>query len=232
MSAFRHYMPVLVATTMLAAILAARALVPSVQIKHVPKLADSIPVEFGEWKQIQSPISLVDPRDEAKADLDQVVLYDEVLMRAYANAKNEVVLLVLAYGKHQRQEFKIHRPELCYAAQGFEVKQVGSVRFPVNVANGVQISGKRMLAVSPDRTEAISYWLRIGHVYSDNAWDTRSHIFKEGLQGKIVDGILVRVSQVVATASDVTPAMYELQERFLEDLVGSLSASVASVLAG
>ncbi len=38
-------------------------------------------------------------------------------LRSYVNANGDVVMLALAYGRHQRQEIKIHRPELCYTSQ-------------------------------------------------------------------------------------------------------------------
>ncbi len=47
--------------------------------------------------------------------------YDDVLMRAYGNSQGDIVLLAVAYGRNQRQEVKIHRPDVCYTAQGFQL---------------------------------------------------------------------------------------------------------------
>jgi hypothetical protein len=50
----------------------------------------------------------------------------------------------------------------------------------------------------------------------------RYYIFKEGLKGKAPDGILVRVSQIVADLNSGSVARYRLQERFIGDLVRAM----------
>jgi EpsI family protein len=129
-------------------------------------------------------------------DDDSSLLYDEVLTRSYRNSAGEVVMLSIAYGRRQRQEMKIHRPELCYAAQGFEVGRQWPVDLTVDGRSG-SFPGRTMLATSSDRTEQVMYWVRVGDVVSTTAWRTRSYILIEGVAGRTPDGVLVRASQVV-----------------------------------
>jgi len=64
------------------------------------------------------------------------------------------------------------------------------------------------------------------------AWKTRAHIFTEGLSGRLVDGMLVRVSQIVPDAASATPQRFELQEDFLAQLVRALPANARDLLVG
>ena len=197
-----------------------------------PPLASLVPASFGEWNEIPLAAGTVDPRAELPGAIDREAPYDDVLLRGYANGHGDVMVLALAYGKHQRQEVKIHRPELCYTAQGFEVLRHSpvDVRFPELAATPAQ--GARLLVRGADRVETVSYWIRIGKLYSRSPWRTRTHIFSEGLRGRVVDGILVRVSQMLPDTVSATPERFALQERFLGELVSALPVSSRALLIG
>jgi len=223
---------VMLGVTMLATAAAVRLLQPEpVAPSSQPMLAQSIPGAFGEWKEVPTRAEQVDPaRNAAEPNLDRP--YDDVLMRTYGNARGDIVLLTLAYGRNQRQEVKIHRPDVCYTAQGFQLISRSPVSFPVTGVGGGQVEGMRMLVSAPGRTEAVSYWIRIGDVFTDNAWAIRYHIFQQGISGRAVDGMLVRVSQIVSGADAASPDRYRLQERFLADLIHALPKSARRQLIG
>jgi EpsI family protein len=143
-----------------------------------------------------------------------------------------VVLLALAYGRNQRQEVKIHRPDVCYTAQGFQLVERSRVSLPFSGASGSAVQGMRMLVKAPGRTEAVSYWIRIGDVFTDSAWSIRYHIFKRGLAGEAVDGVLVRASQIEQGAAVAGAARYRVQEEFLAELVRALPPSGRRLLLG
>jgi EpsI family protein len=195
--------------------------------QHAATLASVVPSAFGEWHAIALAENAVDPRNQGPGETDREAPYDDVLMRGYQNGNGDVVVLALAYGRHQRQEVKIHRPELCYTAQGFQVLTHSPVNVPLG---GGQAQGARMLVRGNDRVEAVSYWIRIGDLYSRSAWKTRTHIFSEGMHGRIVDGILVRVSQSLPDAASATPERFALQERFLAELVSALPGESRGLL--
>ena len=223
---------VMLGVTMLATAAAVRLLQPEpIAASPQPMLAQSIPGTFGEWKVVSSGGGQVDPaRNADEPSMDRP--YDDVLMRTYGNARGDIVLLTLAYGRNQRQEVKIHRPDVCYTAQGFQLISRSHVSFPVIGVGGRQVEGMRMLVSAPGRIEAVSYWIRIGDVFTDNAWAIRYHIFQQGISGRAVDGMLVRVSQIVSGADAASPDRYRLQERFLADLIQALPKSARRQLIG
>lgn len=229
-------------TSTICAILAATMVVsPGIAWRLSPRVmttqtqqgfAHVVPQEFGDWKETSSSIVQVDPdvqRDGKRSTNDP---YDDVLMRAYTNSKGEVVLLTLAYGRYQRQEVKIHRPELCYLAQGFQLVARAKAVMPLQSGVGKPVNGERMLVQSADRVEVVSFWLRVGSEFSDSSWNTRVHILKEGLRGRVPDGILVRASQIVPSAEQATPARYAVQEQFLKELLHAVPLPARDQLVG
>jgi EpsI family protein len=185
-----------------------------------PKLDQVVPKEFGVWRDVPSPMVQVDTFvNEEGASRDQP--YDDLVSRTYINGQGEQIMVALAYGKHQRQEVKIHRPELCYPAQGWRVLKLTPVTFPFSTPTGQPVIGHRLLTQRGNGAiEAVSYWIRIGNSYSDSAWQTRMTIMKEGLQGRMTDGILVRVSERMAPGQDEELTFKRL-ELFAEQLVAN-----------
>jgi EpsI family protein len=218
--------------TMLATAVAVRLLQPEpIAAGSQPILAQTVPSAFGDWKEVSSVAEQVDPaRNADEPSMDRP--YDDVLMRTYGNSRGDIVLLTLAYGRNQRQEVKIHRPDVCYTAQGFQLISRSAVSFPMTGPGGRQVEGMRMLVSAPGRMEAVSYWIRIGDVFTDNAWAIRYHIFQQGISGRAVDGMLVRASQIVSGADSASPERYRLQERFLADLVRALPQPARRQLVG
>lgn len=213
------------------AVLAAEALT----VKPTPQedqllLEQALPDRFGEWTHVRSslmPVQLISDNDP---NIDQP--YDQIVMRSYQNGNGQQVMLALAWGHHQRQEVKIHRPELCYVAQGYQL--LGKTPQPLAVDGHDELApvmGKRMLVSSPTGGEAVSYWVRIGSIFSESAVDTRWHIFSQGLKGQAVDGILVRASIPVQQYQN-NDADFQLAEKFLTDLVAASSPQLRQVLLG
>ena len=191
-----------------------------------------IPKEFGDWHVVPETVLQIDPTATADADRSDLGrLYDEVLMRTYASSNGEIIQLAIAYCRNQRQELKIHRPELCYIAQGFAIWQHTPTVFPIRNSHDEFIPGARMLAVAQDRTDAVSYWIRIGQSYALDPWVIRMHIFNRGLERKVDDGILVRVSQVVG-ATRISSRSYESQDTFIRELAESLTPKASALLTG
>lgn len=194
-----------------------------------PNLEQALPERFGEWRLLPNPLVQASVVTKGATSTDQP--YDEIVSRTYVNARGEMIMLALAYGKNQRQEVKVHRPELCYPAQGFKVlslqaNQFAGVRSEVA---GRDVTGQRMVVDGRGNKEVVSYWIRIGDTYSSNPWRIRWQIIQEGLQGRMTDGILVRVSQRVP--SDANPAAtYPLLESFARDMVQALPAQTRAYL--
>lgn len=216
---------------MLLASVAAVALTPKiVESKGRPafQLDTLVPRQFGDWNEVPSlkQTDLTIQRDPGTS----TVLYDQTLMRTYRrNSDGAVIMMALAYGSEQRQDLKLHRPELCYYSQGYQVQNKQFV--PLLLAPGLNVNAVTLLTRSPQRIEPVTYWMRVGKGIVRNSTESRIRIFKEGLAGNIPDGLLVRVSSVAADASGVS-AGYQTQAEFLQALYGSLPESGKQLFVG
>lgn len=192
-------------------------------------LARMIPTEFGRWKEMKTGVVQMDlaPREGEERTTDQP--YDQVLMRSYGRDDGAIVMLALAYGRSQRQEVKIHRPELCYIAQGFELVDVQPTQ--VTLAPGTTVPAYRLTTRARGRLEPVTYWIRIGNIIAETAWQSRWKIFTDGLTGTVPDGLLVRASSALPVDTDLGPA-YKMQNEFLADLYAAVTPDNQRSLAG
>jgi EpsI family protein len=191
-----------------------------------PELESIIPAQFGEWKQVPDLFIPVGLTTDRTTEIDE--LYDRVLMRTYVNKQGEQVMLALAYATEQKQDIKIHRPEVCYVAQGYQLLKMSSNTFTPE--HKKPIAAQRLLMQHQNRAEAVTYWIRIGDEYPVGGIAQRMKILRDGLKGKVVDGILVRASTVLGDETESAPA-YVLQENFLETLLKSLPVDQQMLLA-
>lgn len=213
----------LVGLLLLLSFLAAELLQPKLNyVTYSKTLEQIIPVKFGEWQELKSNLYQVGVTTNKNSEQD--LIYDQVLTRQYINANGEQVMLTIAWGQKQRQEIKIHRPEVCYAAQGFNVESLKTKDFNIASMHNINITGNEMIAENSNYQEAVSYWIRIGDIYTENAWQTRFYIFISGLMGNIPDGILVRASSIVSKEKSID-AYFKLNETFLMALIHSLSTN-------
>lgn len=197
-----------------------------VSVDDAPDLESTVPQSFGDWKLLPNPRMQVSTTTADGPDQDQP--YDQTVMRSYVNSKGEVVMLALAWGRRQQQEVKVHRPDLCYVAQGYQVKSLAPAHFAVSDP-AIRPVGKHMVALSGRGGEAVSYWIRIGTLYSEDAWETRLQILKDGFKGHIPDGILVRASVPLADPSQAAAA-WPVLDRFLFDLTAAVPLSARALL--
>ena len=199
--------------------------------RDTPRLVALIPERFGSWAAEPTavlPVMLV-PDVLADAEAAQSASYDDVLMRTYRRADGARVMVALAYGRRQTQELKIHRPELCYYAQGFAVRGLG--RRPVQLDGARAVESRALLTENRARTEIVTYWIRVGERVANDAWDIRWTIFRDGLDGRVPDGLLVRASSLTETSAGAEHELV-LQHEFLADLYSALPAVTQRFLAG
>lgn len=195
------------------------------------QLDKMVPDQFGRWKELKSAAIQMDlaPRDGEERTTDQP--YDQTVMRTYQRDDGAIVMLALAYGRAQKQEVKIHRPELCYVAQGFEVTR--SQRTTLDLGGAYpQVPVYRLTTRNKGRQEPVTYWIRIGDEITANAWQSRWKILTSGLlEGTVPDGLLVRTSSAVATNAPVDDE-YRQQAEFLRDLFAAVPAATRVALVG
>src|SRR4030042_2139225 len=78
----------------------------------------SIPEEIGEWQMIDEQTSMGKSSSE---------FLNDVLFRTYKREDGKTIILAIAYGADQKQNFSIHVPEGCYRAAGSDVTSIGVV---------------------------------------------------------------------------------------------------------
>lgn len=181
-----------------------------------------IPQEFGDWKEDKSANTFfVDPTVTERVNKT----YLQSISRTYVKSNGERVMLAIAYGGDQNDMMQVHKPEICYAAQGFFVKQSDDVTLK---ADNEEFVARRMLAEKGARLEPVTYWVTIGNKVAVNPVQWRLERIRYGLTGVVPDGLLFRVSTI---GNDLSKE-YSNQQEFIEDLVRSLDSTSRSRILG
>ena len=188
-------------------------------LKPTHKIADQgprldlekmIPKQFADWK-VDPSVTPIDVSPDVKEKLDAI--YDQTLSRTYIDGKGHRIMLSIAYGGDQSgDKTQVHRPEFCYAAQGFQLSD--SFESQINIAGGV-LPVRRILAVQGSRHEPITYWITIGDNVTLPGFSRKLIQLRYGITGKVPDGMLVRVSSIDPSTANA----YQLQDRFVRELL-------------
>ena len=212
---------------MVGAAYAAHALIPRHFVaddRLQVKLEELLPKSFGEWQEDPSWAHLlVDPTVQQKLD----ALYTKTLNREYVGKNGERIMLSIAYGRNQNTESTAaHRPEFCYSAQGWVVSRIGLGRVDLDKHH---IDVVHLDARAGGLRQPISYWVTLNDEATIPGVQRKIKQLKYGLQGLIVDGMLVRVStQRSAEDSRGLEADFAVQDRFLRDMEQAIPASSRS----
>jgi EpsI family protein len=214
-----------VGLAMLAAVGLAMALTPrSRMAEQAPDidLDAMIPARFGDWQQEEVIASLVISPD-VQSQLNKI--YGQTLTRTYRNTANARVMLSIAYGSDQSYSTQVHRPEMCYPAQGFEVGNmtkgfidIGDAKLPV----------MKLLATLGPRVEPITYWVMIGDSVARGNFEQHLARLRYGLSGKVPYGLVVRASTISANEAE----SYLVEEAFLQDMLQAVSPEYRWILTG
>lgn len=210
---------------MLAASAGAYALRPTHKIADQgPKveLETMIPLAFGDWREEkQFSAQIVDPQQKEMIDK----IYSQTLSRTYVNGSNYRIMLSIAYGSDQSDSMQVHKPELCYPAQGFilENKQVGTL-----TAGQISLPVTRIMTSLEQRHEPVTYWTTIGDYTVKGNINKKLVEMSYGLTGKIPDGMLIRLSSI-----DPEPARaYRVHEQFAAQMLAAVEPETRRRLAG
>lgn len=177
---------------MLAGAALAAALKPTVLLAEQRPAIDlerMVPKRFGEWSMV--PLlagQIVDPGQQAMIES----LYAQTLTRAYVDKDGYLIMLSISYGRDQRDALQLHRPDICYPAQGFVLlgKQAA------HLAGRKQLPIMQLQTRQGNRFEPVTYWTMIGDQPYAGSLDKKLTEIRYGLSGTIPDGMLVRVSSI------------------------------------
>jgi EpsI family protein len=209
------------------AALSASLLTPSDRLAEYSRdivLEEAVPKSFRGWRlDPNQGAEVVNPQQQSLLQ----ALYSQTLARTYVDEQGRRVMLSIAYGGMQGGSLELHRPEVCYVAQGFALERLGASTLGSPVA-GRSIPLQRLMSRQRGREEPISYWMRVGDDLMVSGLSQQISRIRQGLQGKVPDGILFRVSSISA---DSTSA-YALQDRFVQDLLASSPPRLQRFLIG
>lgn len=182
-----------------------------------------VPIKFGDWEQISERSSeIIDP--EQKRTLERI--YTKTLSQTFQNlVSGQIVMLSIAFGESQTKQDQVHRPEVCYPAQGFSISDTenSAIHLP-----SAQIPVRRLVATMNGRIEPITYWIRVGNRLAAGWMDQKVAVVAEGLKGRVADGLLFRVSSI---DSDVGHA-FAAQEAFIRDFLAAVPEATRPFLLG
>lgn len=196
------------------------------------KLADSvaainleqlIPQQFGEWRMdATASLQVINPQQEAFLS----TIYSQTLSRTYIHGPSgRRIMLSLAYGGDQSHDTQIHKPEVCYPAQGFKITSTSKAL--VSTSQG-DIPVMRIIAELGNRHEPVTYWIRVGDSLVRGTIEQNLARIRLGLDGYIPDGILFRISEI----SKHNAESFLLQDTFIRDAVSEISPSSRRALLG
>lgn len=194
---------------------------------HDSQFNKTIPSVFAGWVEVVSTTPQVSVVSDERSLVNQ--LYDDTLMRTYTDSEGHQVMIALAYAKEQRQDVKVHQPDVCYPAQGYQMLKSEVVTFD-SISAQSPIIGKRQLYSGQNHMEAVSYWIRVGDETMTSGLQMRLKIIKDGLlKRRLDDGILVRVSTPVSDVSQLN-STYQMHEKFLKELNQAVQAASPGLL--
>jgi len=217
-------------TAVLMAALMVAASVSAVAMRPTEKLADAgpkvnleamVPKQFGDWR-IDSTILPLLPSPDVQAKLDKI--YNQTLARTYVNGRGQRIMLSIAYGGDQSDAMQVHLPEVCYAAQGFQVRKSAPGEIKISDRD---ISVRRVIATLGNRIEPITYWVTVGDEVVNSGVKRKFAQLTYGLTGSVPDGFLVRASSIGREAE-----AYAVHDEFVRELIMSMVPAARMRLIG
>ncbi|MDE2401334.1 MAG: EpsI family protein [Burkholderiales bacterium] len=188
-----------------------------------PHYETLIPKQFGDWVEVPYAAKVVvNPVQEENL----MRLYSETFARTYVHRPTgRAIMLSIAYGRDQSNDTQLHTPEACYPSQGFKVED--RLEHTVNSRFGPIDSVRLMTTMGAQRTEPLTFFIRVGDGVARGSRDRNLARVKMALQGYRVDGMLFRVSEVT-THDDA----FDLQDRFINDLLNATGPAARRSLIG
>jgi EpsI family protein len=182
-----------------------------------------VPKSFGEWApDLREVRSVVNPQQEQLIK----TLYSQILTRTYRAKDGYGMMVSIAYGREQLNDLRAHFPEVCYAAQGFKVREQS---LAVLKAGAGSVSVRRLdTLLGNTRPEPVTYWLMVGDQQQLGGYRAKMAEMRFTLRRLIPDGLLFRVSSIDPDAGQA----FARQERFIADLLGQVRPEARRRLAG
>lgn len=186
-------------------------------------LEAAVPELVGEWTVDKNVMaSVVNPQQEANIQ----AIYSETLSRTYVNPRGDRIMLSIAYGSDQRDGLQVHKPEVCYPAQGFLLKS--SRPDQLQLAGGAIPIRRVETVFGNSRPEPVSYWMTVGNEVVLSGLEKKLAEMRYSLDGVYPDGLLFRVSSINSRSNEA----YAMQDAFLRELIDGIDPAIRPRFAG
>jgi EpsI family protein len=176
-----------------------------------------IPAEIEGWKMLEQQTGMKKSASE---------FLNDVLFRTYQRGDGKIIMLAIAYGADQKQNFSIHVPEGCYRAAGSDVTSIG-------VVNDADIPGlelKKLLIKDKEKTEPMQYWIVLNGRVITSHFERKIKQIYYSLFNVQAGGVLVRVSSL--SSDKDFQKDYEIQRSFINELYNKVNPELRKVLFG
>jgi EpsI family protein len=124
-------------------------------------------------------------------------------------------MLSLAYGRDQNRRSQVHKPEVCYPAQGFQLSNMHNADLR---EQGRDIPVLQMTAQKENRTEHVQYWIVAGDRVIRGALQQNLYRAMRAMRGERTDGLLFRTSLI---GPDQAHAL-SVQDDFIRQLLQAI----------
>lgn len=218
--------PTIIFVILMVALFLGSYLKPTLKIiseDQIPDLEKIIPKSFLDWKMVENSLMII-PDLEAGGIADAI--YNRTLERTYYNSKGQEVMLSIAYGIDQSDALGAHKPEVCYPAQGFQVKSIedGIVSTKFKDLNIKYV----VTEIKNIRKEYVIYWILVGDKVPRGDFDRKLQQLSYGFQGIVPDGLLFRVSSI----GEDKEKQFDIQKNFIKDLINNLDKPSQQIIIG
>ncbi|BDI04946.1 hypothetical protein CATMQ487_19160 [Sphaerotilus microaerophilus] len=190
--------------------------------RSAAKIEDRLPREFAGWKIAPVAGVLVNPQQDKLINS----LYAEVINRTYVSSSGQRLMLSISYGRNQSDNLQVHKPEVCYPAQGFQVQSLNQGELRIDD----QVIPVRRLETTfgPARPEPVTYWTTVGDHAVASGTDKKLQEMRYAFKGFVADGLLFRMSSIDPDSKRA----FETHSRFAADLYAALGPAERRQLFG
>jgi EpsI family protein len=152
-------------------------------------LPEELPTKFKRWRKLEADGARVaDPAQAAVLDY----LYSETLSANYVDGANRLAMLSIAYGRDQSDGHDVHKPDLCYPAQGFRVIEQRDLSVALDERRSIVV--RYMTTRHGERVEPLIYWTTVGDFLYQSRLEKKLIGIRYSAANLVPDGMVVRVS--------------------------------------
>ena len=174
------------------------------QVRPLPNYVETLPYILGDWEGRDVPID-----DHAFTILNRDA--DAWIVREYTKGTARVILSLVTT-VDQRKLFRVHIPDICLPAQGWEVKE--RVAQPLHLNQSQPIMATSLLAEKDRRTSQVVYWFTSNNRVIESKILHRLLMVWDGVVGQRTPGTLIELTSPLMGQN--RKAVLQTQEEFAQ----------------